>query len=92
MVGKGADGQATENGATIEEFVTRHSALLRVTANDHQGTRIEPPHGGEITPAITSEPPTSDQHVDFGLAQFTRDPKSGSWPQAWPMSGADLQP
>jgi hypothetical protein len=31
------------------------------------------PHGGEITPAITSEPPTSYQHVDFGLAQLNRD-------------------
>jgi hypothetical protein len=31
------------------------------------------PHGGEISPTITSEPPTSDQHVDFGLAQLDPD-------------------
>src|SRR5271170_5443564 len=31
------------------------------------------PHGGEISSTITSEPLTSDQHVDFGLAQLNRD-------------------
>ena len=31
------------------------------------------PHGGEISSTITSEPPTSDQHVDFGLAQLDPD-------------------
>jgi hypothetical protein len=31
------------------------------------------PHGGEIAPAIIREPPTPDQHVDFGLAQLDPD-------------------
>jgi hypothetical protein len=51
--------------------VTR--ALLRVTADDHRGPIQSLPHSGEITPAITSEPPTPDQHVDFSLAQLDRD-------------------
>jgi hypothetical protein len=38
------------------------------------------PHGGEIPPAITSEPPTSDQHVDFGLAQLIRDAFEHAFP------------
>jgi hypothetical protein len=43
-------------------------------------------HGGEITPAITSEPPASDQHVDFGLAQLNRD-ASQPFPSAVPVPG-----
>jgi len=44
------------------------------------------PHGGEITPATTSEPPTSDQQVDFGLAQLNRDAFQ-PLPSAIAMSG-----
>jgi hypothetical protein len=46
------------NGATIEEFVTRHSALLRVTGMIIEEPVQSLPQEREITPAITSEPPT----------------------------------
>jgi len=44
------------------------------------------PRGGEITPATRSEPPTSDQHVDFGVAQLNRD-ASQPLPSAITMPG-----
>ena len=31
------------------------------------------PHSGEITPAITREPPTPDQRINFRLAQLDPD-------------------
>jgi hypothetical protein len=73
MVGKGADGPATETG---DDGVICDALLGRCCASPQMIIK-EPvqrlPRGGEITPAITSEPPTSDQHVDLGLAQLDRD-------------------
>jgi hypothetical protein len=70
MVGKGADGQATEwgdNRRSCDASLGRCCASPQVIVKEPVQNR---PHGGEITPAITREPPTPDQRVDFGLAQL----------------------
>jgi hypothetical protein len=40
---------------------------LRVTADDHRGTRTSPSARRRDHPAIISEPPTSDQRINFRL-------------------------
>ena len=73
MVGKEADRPATEMGWTIEE----RDASLGGCCASPQVLVKEPvqrlPHSGEITPAITREPPTPDQRINFRLAQLDPD-------------------
>jgi hypothetical protein len=58
----------------------RSENQLRVTLGCYPSPQVivkEPvqglPHGGKITPAIGSEPPTPDQRINFGLAQLDPD-------------------